>query len=440
MLLLLVVASISCSGGCYSEPWEENLPGAHPRFSPQWTGDGRIVFPGATNYGGEIYIAAADGSSLRRISANKGKVEKIDYAPDVSPAGDRIVYATSRHKERETPRNFEIETAGLDGKGRKRLSENVSYDLSPRWSPDGESIAFMKRSHWEEEGVYLMDAAGGNLRLVFPFISRPPGDWAYYDDRTGLAWSPSGDPMALVLRDRNLGRRDTLLVVDTNDYLPRQVFAAPAQDVDMETYIRQDSIGMIYGEPAWSPDGERLAFLYYRYPHQKYPPSEGGPDHAGGFPDQRPGWRLALVDLSDMSLSAIDLDPESDWNSPCLSWSPDGKEILLTMYKKGSAYHSWYFGGLLDLRFIYPESPEERHIVAAKVETGYVRVVHEGAYASWSPDGSRIAILGKVDDTGGHLATVAPDGSDLRILVRVKDSGDLSDLRSRDNGDLELAK
>ena len=98
-LLLLVVASISCSGGCNSYPWQYELPGAHPRFSPQWTSDGRIVFSGASTYGGEIYIVSAGGADLKRISANKGDEYKIDYAPDVSPAGDRVVYATSQHKD-----------------------------------------------------------------------------------------------------------------------------------------------------------------------------------------------------------------------------------------------------------------------------------------------------------------------------------------------------
>ena len=100
-----------------------------------------------------------------------------------------------------------------------------------------------------------MNTDGRNQRLIIPFVSRPPGEWiisrprgewAYLDNWTGLVWSPEGGAIALVLRDRNLGGRDTLLVIGSDDYLARQVFATPGKDVDMETFIKKVRIGMIY--------------------------------------------------------------------------------------------------------------------------------------------------------------------------------------------------
>ena len=43
----------------------------------------------------------------------------------------------------------------------------------------------------------------------------------------------------------------------------------------------------------------------------------------------------------------------------------------------------------------------------------------------WSPDGSRIAVIGRLDEDGSFMATMAPDGTDFRVLVMADDDGDL---------------
>ena len=71
------------------------------------------------------------------------------------------------------------------------------------------------------------------------------------------------------------------------------------------------------------------------------------------------------------------------------------------------------------------EEEDERHIVSVNVATGNTKVITPGAYASWSPDGTRIAVIGILDEDGSFLATTAPDGSDLRVLVEVDKEGNL---------------
>ena len=180
--LLLAPLMMSLTGpGC--EPadgqfwsYHDSLRFMHPRFAPQWAGTDRIVFSGASNHGGEFYVVSSDGSDLRRLSANKGNPARIDYAPDVSPNGDRIVYATSRHRTAfGGGPHFDIEITDLRGKLRKRLSEDESHELSPRWSPVRESIVFMRTQiSGDKRGIYLMDTNGGNLRTVFPLSSVSP--------------------------------------------------------------------------------------------------------------------------------------------------------------------------------------------------------------------------------------------------------------------------
>jgi TolB protein len=71
----------------------------------------------------------------------------------------------------------------------RNLTRSTGYDLSPAWSPDGQSIAFISD---RELGlhVYVMDASGQNiLRLT------PPGR-AYEFPR----WSPDGTRLAFIAR------------------------------------------------------------------------------------------------------------------------------------------------------------------------------------------------------------------------------------------------
>ena len=73
----------------------------------------------------------------------------------------------------------------------------------------------------------------------------------------------------------------------------------------------------------------------------------------------------------------------------------------------------------------FPKTPGQRHIVSVNPASGDVHEVAPGAYASWSPEGGRIAIIGMVGGDDGYLATVGPDGSDFRVLVNADEDGDL---------------
>jgi Tol biopolymer transport system component len=66
-----------------------------------------------------------------------------------------------------------------NGSGLRNLTDNVSYDMDPTWSPDGSQIAFS--SGWVRNSeIYVMNADGSRPRRLT--------DKAASDERP--AWSP----------------------------------------------------------------------------------------------------------------------------------------------------------------------------------------------------------------------------------------------------------
>jgi eukaryotic-like serine/threonine-protein kinase len=114
---------------------------------------------------------------------------RLDIDPQFSPDGKKIVFASGRASRSG---GFEIWVCDSDGSGAAQLTSLGAESGTPRWSPDGERIAFDSsvEGQWE---VYVISANGGRPQRLttnpshdaVPSWSRD-GKWIYYtSDRSG---------------------------------------------------------------------------------------------------------------------------------------------------------------------------------------------------------------------------------------------------------------
>lgn len=409
---------------------DDHPPGSRPIFSPcwpltspwdipprnfaQWSLDGSEIY---FTHAAEVYVAAVDGSRLRRIATawteetNSG--ERVGgVAPfHVALGGGRLVYATCEYSEphrgpgpQPSPWDHQqdLVVVSLDGTQRQRLTATRNYESHPAWSPDGAHIAYVSTADPRLEvssRLYVLQTEGAvkrTLRGEFDFVARQPPAWSP-DGRwlavTGV--SDEGAWIAAMQESRRLEGKGRWTI---------HLIAMPNGD---EVIRLSDAVS----GASWSPDGQRLAFAK----------SDGDEVAlytvaADGTDARRlttiTGWQLHSGGYEDW-------DPTRAWIKT-VSWSPDGTYILYTC-------------GAREICVVTPHgTPVGRTPLTAREPT-------DALAAAWMPDGSRIAIVnneGLFRKSGYRpdpiaFYTMAPDGTDPLVLMVLDRDGNLHPIGPR---------
>lgn len=179
---------------------------------------------------------------------------------DIAPAGDAVAYVVEEIDAEADRAYSNLFVVASDGGEPRQLTFGRSSNTSPRFSPDGGSLAFVSdRSGTPQLHVLRLD--GGEARQVTSL-------------RAGAAaavWSPDGRALAFAATLAVEGPAHAPRVTRRLSYksdgagfianAPMQVFVVPAAGGDATQLTSGEGSAM---EPCWSPDGEHLVFSRMR--------------------------------------------------------------------------------------------------------------------------------------------------------------------------------
>jgi WD40 repeat protein len=270
--------------------------------------------------------------------------------------------------------NRELWLMSPEGTMERQLAPETQV-IWPTWSPDRSQIAFMAPDPTDDSGdldLYMVGVDGSAPRLIGSGISghAPP------------AWSPDGTRVAYT----SFAGYDPMV----------ESGSISVRVVDIATGVEQDVTGTEFElafNPAWSPDGQRLAFVV------KDMSSDDRPQHAPGD--------VYLYTFADQQLSNLtDGQVDDVWNA---TWSPLGNTMLL--YSRFG--QTWY----------EPPSTAIRSLDVASQELTVIADLDQHAgMPAWAPDGERFAYT--ADEN--RITVVGADGAITQTEVASTLSGDLT--------------
>ena len=333
-----------------------------------------------------------------------------EYAPEWSQDGSRIVFAHVKSIYSVSSDGTDLETVSR-GKG------TYGASISPSLSPDGSRVAYAKINEPLFSSFRRPDNWEIKVADLDGLFKRTRTRAKHDADDLNPAWSPDGSRIAFVSnRVRTRFFRGYIMNADGSGLW--ELSRKPA------------------GSPAWSPDGKHISFANWVYTFGKttaklvtigarhdieiHSPLAWSPD---SLRVAFLGWDGTKHAIYTSSIDGTELVEVREYGSrsrilgsaPKLAWSPDGSKLL----------HSG--GKPFNVSVIELDGPGAE-------EPPWLRIAEHGD-ASWSPDGSRIAVV--MHQTGGTyindgqrqslgevvLFTVSNDGSDLRPLVRLTQKG-----------------
>jgi dipeptidyl aminopeptidase/acylaminoacyl peptidase len=205
-------------------------------------------------------------------------------AIDLSPDGDEVAFSWNKTG------NFEIYSAPIDKETLYQLTDGTERSVSPRWSPDGRQLAFLRDTGGDERwAIWIVDRAGERERNITnaPTVTHRE-----------ISWSPDGQRIAYVSNVGGTGFGVSIIDVKSG-------VRVPLTDGSHEDLA-----------PRWSPNGQRIIFSSRR---------EATRTNVGTY----------IVSAGGGPATLLDTRQGKDGESLHASFAPDGDRVAFTTNVRG---------------------------------------------------------------------------------------------------------
>jgi dipeptidyl aminopeptidase/acylaminoacyl peptidase len=327
--------------------------------------------------------------------------------PQLSPEGTWVAYTVRTMDVKEDRRDTDVYMVPFGSNAPPaalRLTASPKPESQPRFSPDGRSLAFLSGREGDKAQVWLLDRRGGEAVKLTDFKA----------DVSELAWSPDGKRLALIVSDidpddpgdqgdegkpkEGAAKTPKPIVIrrlqfkrDREGYLRELRGHLYVYDVAAKTAVQVTSGPYDDSEPAWSPDGQSIAFTSNRT----------------ADPDANDNRDIFIVGVKPPRAGetprALTTSPGAD-SAP--AFSPDGKWIAYVA--GGAPADIWYASSSLA---VVPAAGGEARLLTQSLDRNVER-------PCFTADGRSILFLLEEGGTV-HLARVPTAGGTPQNVERV---------------------
>ena len=310
--------------------------------------------------------------------------------PQISPDGKSIIATVSRANLDENRYDAELVLIDVASRKQRVLTHDRRAVSFPRWSPNGDRVAFLALGPNSKAQIFVMPMGGGDTL-------------ALTRSATGVqqfAWRPDGGAIAFAMSDEAPKRTgeekfNDVFEVKNNDYLitsqplPTHLWVIGADGGDARRLTSGEwtvPINHPPGSPAspisWSPDGKSIAFVKVASPYS-------------GDADQS---SLQILDVASGAFRAVTGRTKLEGYP---SYSPDGKEISYWFPRDGQTKN-------VNEIHVVPASGGDGRSVTRDLDRNVVRAI-------WMPDGKSLFVGGADGTTVGMWIQPAAGGKAKRV-------------------------